>query len=151
MPVSDRGAGSRRSEASRRGSCACGAVRFELTGPLRPVIACHCRQCRKMSGHFTAATEVPEAGLRLLNDAGLRWFASSAQARRGFCGTCGSALFFKLNDRHHVAVFAGALDDADGLTLAGQIHVEDAAGYYAVPGDLPELDRAAIDALPPQG
>src|SRR5262245_23873659 len=30
----------------KTGSCLCGAVRFDITGPLRPVIACHCTQCR---------------------------------------------------------------------------------------------------------
>ncbi|MFC3228486.1 GFA family protein [Marinibaculum pumilum] len=151
MSETDGNAASGRVSGVRRGSCACGAVRFEVAGPLRPIIACHCGQCRKMSGHFTAATEVPEARLRLLHEEGLRWYASSAKARRAFCGTCGSTLFFKLNERDHVAVFAGALDDVEGLSLAGQIHAADAAGYYRVPDDLPQLERAAIDALPPQG
>jgi len=29
------------------GGCACGAVRYRVTGPLRPVIACHCESCRR--------------------------------------------------------------------------------------------------------
>ncbi len=130
-----------------RGSCACGAVRFTATGPLRPIVACHCRQCRKMSGHFVAASEAPEGNLRFGRDDGLRWYDSSAQARRGFCGFCGSTLFFKLHARAHVAIFAGALDDFDGLRLAGHLHAGDAAPYYEIADGLPLLDRAAIDAL----
>ena len=38
------------------GSCECGAVVFELSGKLRDVVACHCGQCRKTSGHYWAAT-----------------------------------------------------------------------------------------------
>ena len=37
------------------GSCLCGQVQFHAT-PDRHVIACHCSQCRKQSGHFWAAT-----------------------------------------------------------------------------------------------
>ena len=36
--------------------CLCGVVRYEVRGPLRPVIACHCTQCRRTSGPFVAAT-----------------------------------------------------------------------------------------------
>lgn len=38
------------------GGCPCGGVRYEVRGPLRDVIACHCTQCRRTSGHFVAAT-----------------------------------------------------------------------------------------------
>lgn len=35
----------------QRGSCLCGAVRFEIDGELTPPDACHCSMCRKASGH----------------------------------------------------------------------------------------------------
>lgn len=35
---------------SVKGSCLCGAVRFEVKGPLRGVGSCHCSKCRKVSG-----------------------------------------------------------------------------------------------------
>ena len=38
------------------GGCLCGGVRYAVTGPLRDIIACHCEQCRRSSGHFVAAT-----------------------------------------------------------------------------------------------
>ena len=38
------------------GSGLCRGVTFEITGPMRPVVRCHCTQCRKQSGHFGAFT-----------------------------------------------------------------------------------------------
>ena len=38
------------------GGCLCGAVRYRVAGPLRDVVACHCGQCRRSSGHHAAAT-----------------------------------------------------------------------------------------------
>ena len=35
---------------SLKGSCLCGAVRFEVTGPIRGIGSCHCSKCRKVSG-----------------------------------------------------------------------------------------------------
>ena len=33
-----------------QGGCMCGAVRFEISGPLRNVVYCHCSECRKLHG-----------------------------------------------------------------------------------------------------
>jgi hypothetical protein len=38
---------------------------------------------------------VPDAQFRLVEEGSLRWFQSSPQSRRGFCGQCGSSLFFR--------------------------------------------------------
>ncbi|HGG64526.1 MAG TPA: GFA family protein, partial [Rhodobacteraceae bacterium] len=38
----------------KTGGCLCGAVTYVVNGPLRDVIACHCTQCRKSSGHHVA-------------------------------------------------------------------------------------------------
>ena len=50
---------------TRTGSCLCGAVRFKTRGDLRGVVYCHCSQCRKQSGHFYAATNVPDANIAI--------------------------------------------------------------------------------------
>ena len=73
-----------------KGSCLCGAVSFEVDGPLRPPDACHCTQCRKQSGHFWASTDVPRAALAVQGSENITWFKSSEQVRRGFCSTCGA-------------------------------------------------------------
>ncbi len=65
-----------------RGGCLCGAVRFELSGPLRPVVACHCGQCRRSHGHYASYTALRRDGLRMLADDGLAWYRSSETARR---------------------------------------------------------------------
>ena len=71
------------------GSCLCGQVQFHAT-PDRHVIACHCSQCRKQSGHFWAATFAWHRDFQLTRSDTLRWYAASDQAQRGFCGACGA-------------------------------------------------------------
>ncbi len=39
-----------------RGGCLCGAVRYEVQGPLRDVLICHCEECRRWHGHVSATT-----------------------------------------------------------------------------------------------
>ena len=52
-------------EVVARGSCNCGGVKYTVTGPLREVIACHCGQCRKQTGHYYAATNAKQADVEI--------------------------------------------------------------------------------------
>ncbi len=127
------------------GSCLCGAVRFTTSGPLRGVVYCHCTQCRKQSGHFYAATNVEDARLDIQGADSITWFAASDFARRGFCATCGSVLFWKYNDGSETSVMAGAFDKPSGLKGEAHIFVADKGDYYALDDGLPEFERSTPD------
>ncbi len=116
-----------------KGSCLCGAVRFEADPPLRDAIACHCSQCRKTSGHFWVATSVPHDRFRLTKDEGLRWFKSSDAASRGFCDVCGSSLFWQPVGEDRISIATGAFDGATGLQISEHIYTEDKGDYYDTP------------------
>ena len=125
-----------RSEAS--GSCLCGGVRYRLTEPPRPVVYCHCSQCRRTSGHFVAATAVARDALVIVADESLEWFASSEFASRGFCRRCGSSLFWRRVAGDRVSIMAGTLDDPDGLQAREHIYVADKGSYYDLTDGLPK-------------
>ncbi|NOX73004.1 MAG: GFA family protein [Alphaproteobacteria bacterium] len=116
----------------KTGACACGKVTFQSEGPWRDIIACHCNECRRMSGHFWAATAVPEAALEITSDAGLKWFRSSDVARRGFCTGCGASLFYKHDDKGYVAIGAGCLDGDSGLFMIEEVFTHEKGDYYAL-------------------
>lgn len=115
---------------AHRGSCLCGLVAYEVDGPLRNVIGCHCNQCRKTTGHFLAATAASCADFRLVREEGLAWYRSSDTARRGFCRNCGSTLFWQGDGRDYIAIAAGSLDGDTGLRLEGHIFCADKGDYY---------------------
>ena len=126
-------------EALHGGGCLCGAVRYEVHGALRAVVACHCTQCRRMTGHFLAATAAPRGNLKLTRAGGLKWYQSSSEARRGFCGECGSTLFWEGVGLDHVSIAAGTLDDSSQLTTAAHIFVADKGAYYQIEPGVPQL------------
>jgi len=126
------------SGVSASGRCLCGAVRYEVHGPLRPVVACHCEMCRRTTGHFAAATATRRDALILHEDRGLRWFESSPTARRGFCQFCGSNLFWAPNDGSRLSIMAGTLDKPTGLAIAVHIFVDDAGDYYRIADGVPQ-------------
>jgi hypothetical protein len=134
------------------GRCLCGAVRFTLTPPVRDVIVCHCRQCARWTGYAVAATALaPERFTLISGDAALKWYASSRHAERGFCGVCGSSLFWKPADGSRLAVLAGALDPPTGLKIGAHIFVADKSDYDAIAGEARQFSAGAGDlALPPE-
>jgi hypothetical protein len=132
-------------EIRATGGCLCGAVRYEVRGPLRDVLTCHCVECRRWSGHVFAATAARREHVVIVEPHGLRWVtspASESEARRGFCGECGSSLFWDAPGRDTISVAAGSLDDTTGLQLIGHVYVTQAGDYYELPDDgLPRYER----------
>jgi hypothetical protein len=123
------------------GRCLCGAIRYAVDGPLRPVIACHCSQCRRTSGHHVAATAARSETVRVVGEP--VWYVSSPGVRRGFCGICGSNLFWQGTDPNFLSIFAGTLDTPADIRLAGHIHAADKGDYYEISDGLPRGDCVA--------
>ncbi|MGB5869931.1 MAG: GFA family protein [Albidovulum sp.] len=126
-----------------QGSCLCGAVHYQVLGRMRSVVACHCTQCRKTSGHYVAATQVRKEDLQIEGGDNLSWYQSSATARRAFCKTCGSQLFWTELSSDDVSIMAGTLDGATGLTMDRQIFGDAKGDYYALP-DVKTVDQSTL-------
>lgn len=122
------------------GGCLCGAVRMRIDGPLRPVVACHCEQCRKTSGHYVAATSALLEHVTVEEDGALRWYRSSPKARRGFCSICGSSLFWQVDGADRVSIHAGALEAPTGLAISGHIFCAARGDYYDIDPGVPRFD-----------
>lgn len=81
----------------------------------------------------------------------LRWYHSTPTVEYGFCGTCGSTLFWRASDKpDHLSVTAGTLDPPTGLTTTLALFSAEASDYHrldpavkAVPYDrqLPSSDN----------
>jgi hypothetical protein len=121
-----------------KGSCLCGAVTFEVDHALPPPDACHCRQCRKQSGHFFASTDVPRSALKVTGMESVTWFQSSERVRRGFCSRCGSALFWDPVQRDWIGLAMGAFDTPTDTHLRIHIFVADKGDYYEIADGLPQ-------------
>jgi hypothetical protein len=118
------------SAEAARGSCLCGAVRFTARLPSRWVAHCHCTRCQRAHGAaFVTWVGLDEAAVAIDDGQGaLRWHASQLGGRRGFCGECGSPMFFR-GERWpgelHIAraLFADALDREPQLHAYYDTHV----------------------------
>ncbi len=112
---------------------------YQVNGPLRPVIACHCSQWRKTSGHYVAATSAARSDIEISGE--VQWYQSSAKACRGFCPTCGANLFWD-GQGENLSIFARTLDRPTGLKTAGHIFCADKGDYYAIKNGAPQAQGA---------
>jgi hypothetical protein len=126
-------------------------VRYRVNGPLADVLLCHCEECRRWHGHVSATSAVARADLVLEEERGLRWVdspESDARARRGFCGECGSSLFWDPPGLDTISIAAGTLDSPTGLRTVSHWFVSQASDYYELPDDgLPHHDRSGEGEL----
>jgi len=124
------------------GSCLCGSVRYEITGPLRDAEYCHCSMCRRAHGSaFSTNAEVPTSQFRWLGGQDvLSEFASSPQRRRVFCGRCGSHLVIRrLDDPATLAVALGTVDADAGIRPSRHVFTDSKAGWYEITDHLPRF------------
>jgi hypothetical protein len=107
---------------------------------------CHCEECRRWHGHVSASTAVDKHDLVITEDRGLKWIDSphsDANARRGFCGECGSSLFWDPPRRETISIAAGTLDGLTGLRTLAHWFVSEAGDYYEIDADgLPRHERS---------
>lgn len=130
-------------ESSKRGRCLCGAVSYHIEGDPGGVVYCHCSQCRRQTGHFYATVNIEREQLAMDGEAFITWYASSDEAKRGFCSQCGSALFWKSNSSDTIAVLTGSLDNPTGLHGEAHIFVADKGDYYEIDDGLPQYARSS--------
>ena len=129
-----------------KGSCLCGAVTFEIASPLAAPDACHCRQCRKQSGHFFVSSDVPRSSLTIHGEDKVAWYRSSERVRRGFCSVCGSTLFWDPIGRDRTGVAMGAIDTPTGTHVHVHIFTGSKGDYYDIADGIPQFET-----VPPPG
>ena len=126
-----------------KGGCLCGEVQYEIYGPLRDIINCHCSKCRKFHGNFGAYTSIQVENLKINKQKSLRWYKSptdeTPNVHRGFCSECGSSLFWHPKDQPYIAIAAGSLNSPTNLKTMGHVWCSQIADYYKIEDDLPQF------------
>jgi hypothetical protein len=125
-----------------RGSCLCGAVRYEISGPIDSVTHCHCTMCRKAHGaaFATYATVKQERHRFVQGRETLRDYRSSNSVTRTFCSNCGSPMTWSDPVRFvgNMSFPLGSLDTPYVPPKQQHIYVASKAPWHVIGDDWPQ-------------
>lgn len=130
------------------GGCLCGAVRYESSA--EPVVGghCHCNDCRKTSGTGHGShLGVPRPALQVIGE--VKFFDAPTDSgntvSRGFCPTCGSAIYSTNSAMPDLTfVRASSLDDLEVFQPQVVVYTKRAASWDKMDPSLP-----AFEGMPP--
>ena len=125
-----------------QGRCLCGASTLNASRISRQVGACHCSSCRQWGGGPLLAVDCG-SDVTLAGD-DIRVYNSSDWAERGFCGQCGSHLFYRLKHNQQYIVPVGLFGEMDDLVLDHQVFIDEKPGYYCFANETKDMTGAEI-------
>jgi hypothetical protein len=127
-----------------KGSCRCGAVRFEASAEPHHVSYCHCADCRKASG-------APVSAFVGFHDEEVEFSGKSAKTfengpvTRGFCGICGSPLYYvdqRLPGR--IYFMLGAMEQPAYFKPTLHAYVREQLPFVHMPDGLPRHLKTSV-------
>lgn len=127
------------------GACLCGAVRFKVRARSHSVGACHCSMCRTWGGGPLLAVAC-DADAEFDGGEQITVYPSSDWAERGFCGKCGTHLYYRLKLDGHYAVPVGLLDDDGPWLFDEQIFIDEQPRYYEFANETQDMTGAEVFA-----
>ena len=132
------------------GRCLCGRVRYEAEAFLENGYICHCTICQRSTGQPAEITVLIKAGtLRYLKDKP-KYYVSSPDGKRGFCGHCGSRLVWqalRAEDDWLTNITVGTLDRPQDALMTRHIYADTQLPWYKVCEDLPKLRQEDSELL----
>ena len=129
------------------GRCLCGAIEFEITGPLAPIEICYCTQCQRAQGTALASNiPVDATAFRFLKgESSLRSFESSPGKERSFCERCGSPIFSRRESiPGKLRVRAGLLSGPIESEVLAHFHVATKPDWWLIGDHKPRYSAGEI-------
>lgn len=125
------------------GQCHCGAIRYEMSGEAMHHTLCHCGDCRRNAGAPMVGWAGYPADALNVTQGEAKVYRSSKNARRHFCGQCGSGLFYYNEEvlPGLVDVQTATLDDPDALPAQAHIQTSERIAWMKDAHTLPEFER----------
>jgi hypothetical protein len=119
-----------------KGSCCCGAVKFELLNQPSMMGTCHCSRCRKVGASTIVYVKRED----------LKWVQgkeyvevykpqSPYKYERSFCKMCGTSLGEILSDLDSFPIAANALDDEMDVKNSLHEFVDEKPSWYKICDD----------------
>ena len=135
--------------AAIAGGCQCGAVRYQLRGPLPAAYACHCGECKKQSASaFSMSVALRFAELDVRGEiATYETRAFSGKRKLAlFCPVCGTRLWHRpCEDSEWITLKIGTLDVTTGISPRGHLWTSKKQPWILISEGVPTFETQPDD------
>lgn len=137
-------------EATHEGGCACGAVRYSVSGTPTWSAGCCCRDCARATGTpYVVWVGFPPERVKFLAGAPTL-YSSSAGVLRGFCPACGTSLTYGRDPEYEALdpvlyVAAATLDAPEAFPPTEVVWYGQRPAWFALAGDIPLHETISPD------
>ena len=125
-----------------RGSCECGAVRYEVEDAFGYAMNCHCSRCRAATGSaFKAFAGIERDKLTVTEGDDLLMVFGEDDLNDTRCAECGSLLYSVVREGGWVHVAMGSLVDDPSIRPSEHIYVGSKAPWFEITDELTQNDE----------
>lgn len=132
-------------EKAYHGSCLCGAVEYEISGPASRFYHCHCQRCRKATGTGHASNLFITANkvnwLKGEDSVATFKIPEAERFANSFCRQCGSRLPRYIPQLDVVMLPAGSLDNEPEMKPQAHIFWGSRADWSCNAGGIPVFEE----------
>jgi hypothetical protein len=130
------------------GSCQCGNVRYQLLSPPTKVMACHCKECQKLSTSAFSLTALVATESVIFEGELVQWERLAESGNKNyakFCPTCGNRIYhFNPDQPDVIKLKAANLTDTRILQPEAHIWVSQKQDWYEIPAGVPQFDKQPV-------
>ena len=134
-----------------KGSCMCGAVRYEVTGRSSRVLHCHCQSCRSHTGASMATLAVFKAEQVTFSGEDRKPYESVPGVHRAFCANCGTSLTWETvfgDEGPLCAIHISTFEDPEALAPTGHSFYTERISWFDVADSLPRHEGFVAGSEP---
>jgi len=128
-----------------KGACQCGGVSYELLAAPSLVVACHCKECQKLSTSAFSITAMVDADHLSIQGEMQEWqrLADSGNVSAAkFCPTCGNRIYhYNPDDPQKLKLKVSNLEDTRLIQPTVHIWVSEKQDWFEIPPDVTVVDK----------
>ena len=119
------------------GACQCGGVKYQLLSAPLMVIACHCKECQKLSTSAFSITAIVSVEAVEFQGEMVEWRRAAESGNINgakFCPTCGNRIYhFNPAEPEKVKLKPSNLSDTSITKPAAHVWVSEKQDWYSIP------------------
>ena len=127
------------------GSCQCGGVKYRLLSEPLMVVACHCRECQKLSTSAFSITAVVNADSVEFQGEMKEWRRTAESGNVNgakFCPICGNRIYhFNPEEPDKIKLKPSNLSDTSIIRPTVHVWVSQKQDWYTLPEGVAVFDR----------